>query len=1057
MKQDWRRWLTVALALVLALSVLPQGLTLAEETAAAAYGKVTADQVYLRKQPSQKADYWFRMDTGHVARIIDVVSGGGVSWYKVVTDHPTNNGHEYTGYVMSDYFAPLTAEEADQWASAGTLATTAPAADSGTPVSNDPGISTYDDTSVGNPLGEITAGEVNFRVAAGKGGGVIMKLDRGTIVEILSIPDVIDENHWYRVRYAGYEGYIMSTYLRVLSTTAGSLPGGFTVHGYVKLIETSANLRDAPDGNKVNTWRMKGEALPFVSTPVQKNGYIWYEVVYSGSTYWVRSDVVRVVDSTGRPSSPGTTVTTPPVSSETSSGYVITTAAGVNLRLLPFGEHIVQIKRGVVLPYTRVVRPQTAGNASDYTWYFVGYAVNGSTVSGYVRSDCVKPCNADGSAIGSATATPEVTVTNAPATDAPATGAPATNVPTAVPTAVPATAAPTVSYVKTVKTEVAFRKTPGGAVIDRVPIGTVATVTGETRRASNFYWYPVRLADGRTGYLRGDCVVYCDANGNTGGSSAPGNQPTATPTPSTGSYGYVQITMDKTFIRETMNGNKLFRVEKKGGVYPMWGPQNSKNNIIWYPIIINGVYGWVRGDCAKTVSGPEVTATPTPTAVPTATPASDVTTAPTVTDTPTQAPLSAFVITTLNNVNLRASASTNATSVAKVSLGTVLAYNTTTTSGGDLWYRVVYNNQNVWVMGTCVKIMTQAEYDAWLAEHPDQAPSTSAILGYVKTTADKVNIRAKATTNSDKLAQVAKTGTVMPYMDTKVVGKVTWYYVEYTGGIRGWVTGQYLVMTDANGTVPSTPTPSAPKPTATPGGSYTPPTAGQEATYVTLMLGSTGQAVTNLVTELKQQGFYNGTITSIYTSEVEAAVRAFQKAKGLTADGIAGSETQHALFQTVPIGSGSNVDFTFYPAEKIDWFTGTINQDWAKGTNAKVYDVMTGIVWTLHRWSGGNHVEAEPLTAADTARMCQAYGVSKASEIPWNYRPVLVLIGEHNYCASIYAEEHAPELDTIPNNNFSGPMCVHFTNSKTHDTNRVNTGHQENIEYAYQHAPLGHK
>lgn len=1055
MKQDWKRWLTVALALVLALSVLPQSWTLAEGTAAAAYGKVTADRVYLRKQPSTDADYWFRMNTGHVARILDIVSGGGKSWYKVVTDHPDNNGREYTGYIMSDYFTPLSAEESEQWTNGGTLATATPTADTSSvdtaTATPTPGTGS---SAVGNRLGEITAGEVNFRAAAGMSGGLIMKLDRGTIVELLSIPDTIDSEHWFRVRYAGYEGYVRSDFVRVLQDTTGGLTGGLTAHGYVKLTETSANLRDTPDGNKETTWRTKGEVLPFVSTPVEKNGHTWYEVLYGGNRYWVRNDVVQVVDSTGRPVGSGsaTTTTTPPQSSVNSSGYVITTIGGVNLRLVPWGDHIVQIKKGVVLPYTRVVLPQTEGNASEYTWYFVGYPMNGSTVSGYVRSDCVRVCNADGSALGSssATATPGVQPTAVPATAAPATTAPST----------------TVNYVKTIKTDVALRKTPGGAIPYRIPLGTVATVTGATRRASSFDWYPVQLSDGRTGWLRGDCVVACDANGNVGGSSSDntGSTPTATPTPSTGSYGYVQITIDKTFIRETMNGTKLFRVEKKGGVYPMWGPKNSKNNITWYPIIIDGVYGWVRGDCAKEVSGTDAT-TPPSGSVTTPPPTTDApATTPPATDAPATTPptsstMSMYVITTLNDVNLRASASKQSTAVANVPLGTVMAYTTTTNSGGDLWYRVIYNNQNVWVMGTCVKIMTQAEYDAWLAEHPDQEPSTSVILGYVKTTADKVNVRAKATTNSDKLDQIAKAGTVMPYMDKQVVGKTTWYYVEYTNGLRGWVTGEYLVTTDANGTPDATPTPGTSNPG--PSGTYTPSTAGQEASYTTLKLGSTGQAVTNLVTELKLQGYYSGAITSTYTSEVEAAVRAFQKAKGLTVDGIAGSDTQHALFQTVPVGSGSNIDFTFYPAEKVDWFKGTINQDWAKGTNIKIYDIKTSIVWTAHRWSGGNHVDAEPLTAADTARLCKIYGVSTAKEIEtknlYQGRPSLALVGQHNYCCSVYGIPHGSD-DVIPNNNFDGMLCVHFTNSKGHPPNdHVSTNHAEAIEYAYTHAPAGHK
>ena len=79
----------------------------------------------------------------------------------------------------------------------------------------------------------------------------------------------------------------------------------------------------------------------------------------------------------------------------------------------------------------------------------------------------------------------------------------------------------------------------------------------------------------------------------------------------------------------------------------------------------------------------------------------------------------------------------------------------------------------------------------------------------------------------------------------------------------------------------------------------------------------------------------------------------------------------------------------------IDWYTGGIQELWPKGANFKVYDVKTGIVWTAHRWSGGKHVDAEPLTAADTARLCRSYGVTSADQIAsqnlWQRRPLLLL------------------------------------------------------------------
>ena len=180
-------------------------------------------------------------------------------------------------------------------------------------------------------------------------------------------------------------------------------------------------------------------------------------------------------------------------------------------------------------------------------------------------------------------------------------------------------------------------------------------------------------------------------------------------------------------------------------------------------------------------------------------------------------------------------------------------------------------------------------------------------------------------------------------------------------------------------------------------------------------------------------------------------------------DGIAGSATQHALFNTVPIGSAdtTNLTMTIYPAEKIDWNTGGINEMWPRGSNYKIYDVKTGIVWWAHRWAGGLHVDAEPLTAADTARLCRIYGVSKSSEITskkhYQRRPCLVTIGTRTFACSLYGVPHNyPDGDTIRDNDFKGQVCIHFTNSKTHESRKVDSGHTEAINYAWLNAPNGH-
>ena len=67
------------------------------------------------------------------------------------------------------------------------------------------------------------------------------------------------------------------------------------------------------------------------------------------------------------------------------------------------------------------------------------------------------------------------------------------------------------------------------------------------------------------------------------------------------------------------------------------------------------------------------------------------------------------------------------------------------------------------------------------------------------------------------------------------------------------------------------------------------------AGYPVLRMGSTGSDVSDLQARLVELGYYSGTIDGKYASATQAAVTEFQSRNGLTADGIAGRETQDLL------------------------------------------------------------------------------------------------------------------------------------------------------------------
>lgn len=59
--------------------------------------------------------------------------------------------------------------------------------------------------------------------------------------------------------------------------------------------------------------------------------------------------------------------------------------------------------------------------------------------------------------------------------------------------------------------------------------------------------------------------------------------------------------------------------------------------------------------------------------------------------------------------------------------------------------------------------------------------------------------------------------------------------------------------------------------------------------------GTSGEEVIQIQTRLKNWGYYNGKIDGVYGTGTFNAVKSFQKKNGLTADGVAGSQTLAAL------------------------------------------------------------------------------------------------------------------------------------------------------------------
>ena len=221
----------------------------------------------------------------------------------------------------------------------------------------------------------------------------------------------------------------------------------------------------------------------------------------------------------------------------------------------------------------------------------------------------------------------------------------------------------------------------------------------------------------------------------------------------------------------------------------------------------------------------------------------------------------------------------------------------------------------------------------------------------------------------------------------------------------------------------------------------------------TLQYGDKGEAVEKVQSRLLELGYFTGSVGGNYLDLTKSAVAAFQSAAKLNVTGIVDAQTLAKMFaddapkapRKDDSGSANAGTTTARPATgtavEADWWKSDIQSIYARGTTATVTDVETGIAWNEYRGGGTNHADVQPATAADTANMKKACG-----SWSWKRRAIFVTINGVNYAASMNCMPHGS--GSIKDNNFNGHHCIHFTNSRTHGSNKVCSLHQAAIKKA---------
>ena len=109
---------------------------------------------------------------------------------------------------------------------------------------------------------------------------------------------------------------------------------------------------------------------------------------------------------------------------------------------------------------------------------------------------------------------------------------------------------------------------------------------------------------------------------------------------------------------------------------------------------------------------------------------------------------------------------------------------------------------------------------------------------------------------------------------------------------------------------------------------------------------------------------------------------------------------------------------------------------------ARITDIYTGASFNVQRREGSSHVDAQPLTAEDTAIMKKIYG----GRWSWERKGIIVEVQGFRIAASMHGMPHGS--GKIADNNFPGHFCIHFLGSLIHGGGMDTQHHREILKAA---------
>ena len=606
-------------------------------------------------------------------------------------------------------------------------------------------------------------------------------------------------------------------------------------------------------------------------------------------------------------------------------------------------------------------------------------------------------------------------------------------------------------------------------------------------------WYRVKY-DGKTGYMMAKYVTLksgAEATAEPEATKAPAQNDSLYGEPISG-----VVTVRVNMRAEASKDSAILRVLAVGETISIIGETGD-----WYCVYAGGKQGYIVKTCAEPVSAGEnvrPTATPKPTAAPTAAP----TVKPEETDQDDVYDQTKTGTTTAR-VNMRKTPSASAKIVMVVAKGAKV---TVEGENGD-WYKVSVSGKSGYISGSYLTVSDQrpeatAKPTAAPTVKPTSAPTPTAkpsgdtVYSEAKTgrTTARLNMRAEASTGS-AVVTVIPSGAKAALLGEKG----SFYHAQYDGR-KGYISKAYVEIVAGEASRPE----EDKKDEEVKDTLYSKEKDGITTARVNMRRVPEGDILHTLAADTRiillgeSGGWYKvkyanstGYISKSYAREYKAQEEDKTSGEGtkgyITAASVnmrkgpgtgygvikvlkrgaeiryyelkdgwylikAGSDTGYVSSNYVSksepepeSGGSSGESGSTGKVILSDWFKGEIADVFARGDEATVTDVKTGLKFKATRTGGYYHADAQPSTSSDTKIMYKIYG----NEWQWTRRAIWVTVDGKTYAASMNGMPHG-ETDVITGNNFDGCFCIHFLNSKTHAGDRVDSAHQDCVQEAYK-------